>query len=70
MNRLLLREKARKLREQGKTYSEIQQKLGAAIPKSTFSYWCKDVSLPDEYFDKVKLLNTANAAKGGLLPSQ
>lgn len=39
------RNEARRLRALGKTYKEISQALGADIPKATFSYWCRGLSL-------------------------
>src|SRR3989344_2517031 len=33
------------LRRQGKTYAEIRGSLGREIPKSTLSYWCRQVDL-------------------------
>lgn len=38
-----LKELAQKLRQEGKTYSEIIAELKVTIVKSTLSYWCKDV---------------------------
>jgi len=40
-----LKERATALRKAGKTYSEILGALGVTIPKSTLSYWFKDLSL-------------------------
>ena len=63
MTRLILREKARKLRSKGKTYSEIQKILGISMPKSTLSDWCQNVVLPDWYNAKIQELNNKNFAK-------
>ena len=49
-----------KLRQRGKTYSEIQQLIGKTIPKSTLSFWCKEVKLPGLYKIKLKNLSTKN----------
>ncbi len=57
MDREKLRKRVRTLREKGKTYAEIQKTLMVKIPKSTLSYWCKGVPLPDFYKEKIDLLN-------------
>ncbi|PIR70499.1 MAG: hypothetical protein COU46_01170 [Candidatus Niyogibacteria bacterium CG10_big_fil_rev_8_21_14_0_10_42_19] len=59
----LIKEKARKLRSYGKTYSEIIRDLGLSIPKSTLSSWCNDVVLPVWYQEKVNRLNAKNFTK-------
>ena len=64
MDRKSLKEKAIQLRKKGKTYSEIQKELGLKIPKSTFSYWFREVPLPSGYAQKIKLLNLKNCKKG------
>ena len=51
------------LRTRGYTYSEIQKKLGFTVPKSTMSYWSKDVSVPKFYKGKVRKLNSKNLEK-------
>ena len=57
MDRKKIKEQALYLRKQNKTYSEICKSLKVKIPKSTLSYWCKDVPLPASYFKKLNLLN-------------
>lgn len=64
MGKTKLKEKAIKLRAEGKTFLEIQKRLQITIPKSTLSYWCKSVPLPFEYSNRIKLLNIANSEKG------
>jgi hypothetical protein len=64
MDRQKIREKAVKLREQGKTYSEIQKDLKVIIPKSTLSNWCSKIELPREYQDKIRKIILNNARKG------
>jgi hypothetical protein len=64
MNRLKLKEKVKKFRKKGKTYSEIQKSLGIAIPKSTLSYWCSNIKLPKEYQDRIQKIILKNAHKG------
>jgi len=52
------------LRKKGRTYSEIQKLIGAKIPKSTLSYWLKDIKLPKFYNikrDKLIAKNLENA---------
>lgn len=63
MSKLILREKARRLRAKGKTYSEIQKTLGVSMPKSTLSSWCQNVVLPDWYNAKIRELNNKNFTK-------
>lgn len=58
-----LKEGVQKLRALGKTYTEIQQELGIRIPKSTLSYWCKDIPLPSSYFEKLEELKKLNLSK-------
>lgn len=45
MDRTILREKTVMYRKRGKTYGEICALLGRTIPRSTLSYWLKQVSL-------------------------
>jgi hypothetical protein len=42
------------LRKKGRTYTEIRQIVGFEIPKSTLSYWCRNIYLPLEYKRKIK----------------
>lgn len=60
MDRNQLRIKVRQLRQTGSTYAEIKKKLGVTIPKSTLSYWCKDINLPRMYKKRIKQLNQSN----------
>ncbi len=64
MNRLNLKEKAIKFRKQGKTYLEIQNSLKVAIPKSTLSYWCRNIKLPKEYQERIQKIVLNNAQRG------
>ncbi len=61
---LLLIRHIRQLRSYGKTYSEIQKAIGVAIPKSSLSYICDNVSLPKEYTSRIKALNIHSLNKG------
>jgi len=63
-NRQEIKEKAIKLREKGKTYSEIQKFFKKAIPKSTLSNWCSDVSLSEKYQNRIRKIICKNARKG------
>lgn len=58
------RKKVLALRRLGKTYGEINAAVGKHIPKSTLSYWCKDVPLPKNYQEKVKKITFENIQKG------
>ena len=61
---LKVREKVIALRKKGRTYTEIQKTVGVPIPKSTLSYWCKNVQLPKEYEERVSKI-VANGAERG-----
>ncbi len=52
------REKAQKMRRQGKSINEITNRLNK--PKSTVAYWCRDVALTKE--QKIKLNNKRKRA--------
>jgi len=58
------REFAVKLRAQGKTYSEIQEELCVSIPKSTLSYWCRDVRLPKRSSERIARMSAKNLERG------
>jgi hypothetical protein len=51
-----LRDRVVLLRRAGKTYGEIQVELEQKIAKSTLSYWCRSVELPDDYQKRVRAL--------------
>lgn len=57
---LKLKTKVIKLREKGKTYSEIKKELNIIVPKSTLSHWCKNVKLPKWYALKIEKLSRKN----------
>lgn len=63
MVKTTIRQKVRKLRSKGKTYTEIKQALNEPIPKSTLSNWCQNVILPNWYTDKIRELNYKNFTK-------
>jgi len=54
---------ARKLRAEGKTYSEIMRELKVKLPKSTMSKWCQGVVLPKWYTDKIDEINRKSFSK-------
>ena len=60
---LSLQTKVRELRSQGRTYLEIREALGVDIPKSTLSDWCRTVTVPHHFVQKVKNLNKLSLAK-------
>jgi hypothetical protein len=64
VDRREIKEKAIKLRKQGKTYSEIQESLNVVIPKSTLSYWCRGIKLSKKYFERIRKITLRNAQKG------
>lgn len=57
-------EEVRKLRGKAMTFREIQERLKLHVPKSTVSYWCKDVKMPSHYHKKVENLVKSNLTKG------
>lgn len=59
-----LKRRVKQLRSKGYTYSEICKKLRKKIPKSTLSFWCHGVKLPNFYAQKITNLNLSNAEKG------
>lgn len=56
-------EEVRRLRATGETYGEMRALLGISVPKSTFSDWCKNVTLPDHYQARIDAMNIANLGK-------
>lgn len=51
---------AKDLRSHGYTYREICDLLKEKIPKSTLSSWFKKIILPNEYYQRMKLLGFTN----------
>lgn len=62
-SKLDLRKQVTLLRRQGKTYSEIRQLAGAAIPKGTLSFWCKSVTLTAKQKNRIAKLQRSNIDK-------
>jgi hypothetical protein len=56
-----LKERAIKLRMAGKTYSEICLLLRSNIPKSTLSFWCKNINLSFSNSERIKNVIRNNA---------
>lgn len=59
----LLKSKVKQLRGTGKTYLEIQKIVGQDIPKSTLSYWCKNIPLPLGFQRRIKEYSKFNLGK-------
>ncbi len=57
-------EQVRRLRTSGKTYGEINKTLQLKIPKSTLFEWCKNVTLPEDYMERITKLNLINLHRG------
>lgn len=55
--------KIQKLRQTGKTYSEINTILKTNIAKSTLSNWCSNLNLSNEYKTKIAKINHQNLKK-------
>lgn len=64
MRPLQLREEAKKMRLQGRTYEEIRRNLRVSVPKSTLSCWLRDLAMPAESSNKIKNRNEANLRRG------
>lgn len=65
-----MRQQAEQLRRKGKTFSEIKNLLKTNIPKSTLSYWCRNVLLSKNYYARVQRLNKLNLAEGRKISSR
>lgn len=63
-NNSSIKEKVVALRYSGKTYREIQDAIGRRIPKSTLSYWCKDIPLSEDYQKRIEKMALGNIQKG------
>lgn len=57
MTKVIIRQRAIVLRQCGKTYPEINRILEANIPKSTLSYWCKQIPFSQKYKQRIQNLN-------------
>jgi len=62
-----LESRAKKLRKSGKSYGEIRSILNAKIPKSTLSYWCRNIKLPTNYQDRIDKIMTLGGKRGRLI---
>lgn len=58
-----IKNNVKRLRALGYTYFEIQKKLNLRLPKSTLSYWCKNINLPLGYQQKISKYNKFNLNK-------
>ena len=56
-----------KLRQSGKTYSEIQKILGVSMPKGTLSYWSRNIKLTSAQNDRISMINRQNLQKGRII---
>jgi len=56
-----LRNRVKQLRKTGKTYSEIKKIVRQHVPKSTLSYWCKNVKLSQKHQKRIQKLILNNA---------
>lgn len=54
IDNISLRTKAISLRKRGKTYGEINNILHKFVPKSTLSYWCKNIILSSSQQENIK----------------
>lgn len=60
----ILKNDALKLRKSGRSYGEIREILKAKIPKSTLSYWFKDILLSDKNKHRIKKIILSKAEEG------
>lgn len=58
------KKRAIELRKSGSTYTEIMQKLGNTVPKSTLSTWCKGIVLSRGQTKRIKGIVIKNITKG------
>ncbi len=58
-----IKEKARKLRREGRTYREIQKALKLIIPKGTLSYWVRNIKMSPDYYKRIRLVINGNIWK-------
>ncbi len=65
-----LKSEARSLREQGHTYREIRTLLHQNIPKGTLSYWFRNISMPEDYYQRIKWLGKECILKAQLVNKQ
>lgn len=63
MESKLLKQKVVGLRRSGKTYSEINSILGTQLPKSTLTYWCKEILLTKIHRERIRSLVCKNIEK-------
>ena len=54
------------LRQQGRTYGEIQELIGKPIPKSTLSYWFHALVLPVVHSNRISQIIAGNIKKAQL----
>lgn len=64
------REKARALRHEGMTYSEIIEALGGDIPKNTLSDWVRDVELTPDQQARIRQIERDARARGRPLAAE
>lgn len=62
-----LKKRAFDLRLSGLTYPEINAQLGQKLPKSTLSFWFKDIHLTQEQIDRIKDINKEKLARARLI---
>lgn len=56
-----------KLRKEGKSYTDISSLLGISIPKSTMTYWFKDLILPEKAKNEINKRNKEHLREARLL---
>jgi len=67
VDKISLRDQVISLRKKGKTYSEIRKKIKKEIPKSTLSYWCKNIYLSPLQQERINKCIKVNIEKGRML---
>ncbi|MFZ2152983.1 MAG: hypothetical protein WAV41_02900 [Microgenomates group bacterium] len=58
-----LKDRAKLLRKEGHTYSQINSILDTSVPKSTLSSWLKDIPLSKKAVSKIQKINNDNLIK-------
>jgi hypothetical protein len=62
-----IKNKVQALRARGLTYNGIKLSLGISIPKSTISYWCRDIATPKNYTRNIQSFIQSNLRNSRIL---
>ena len=65
-----IRQAAIKLREDGRSYSEINLELNQSIPKGTIAYWVRNVTLSEDYRNSLRKENLRHLRRARILANK